>query len=111
MFGARVDVQHGVEEGTDGEHHEQDGERQRDVAQHMSGGGAQVGHQIEPELDHQRRCDLRQSVKNLVVQTIIEPEQRRLTAKGLDDVQNDETHQTAKCERSDQQHQQTQGGA
>lgn len=111
MLGAGVDVEHGIEQRADGEHHEQDGERQRDIPQHMAGGRVQLGHQVQPELDHQRRRHLRQTVKHFVVQKIVEPEQRRLTTERLHGGENDETHQTPKGECGDQQDQQTQGCA
>ena len=81
VFGARVDVQQGIEQGTDGQHQEQNGKGQRDVAEEMLAGGIEFRHQFQAELHHQRWRHLCQTVENLVLQQIIDPVQCRLSAQ------------------------------
>ncbi|MNV30698.1 hypothetical protein D3C71_1219770 [compost metagenome] len=67
VFGAGVDVQQGIEQGADRQQQKQEGEGQGDVAEEIQTGLAQVRHQIEAELDDQRRRDLGQAMKHLVL--------------------------------------------
>ncbi|MCY1177550.1 hypothetical protein D9M73_178620 [compost metagenome] len=104
MFGTRVDVQQGVEQGTDGQHQEQNGEGQRDVAEEMLAGGIELRHQFQAELHHQRGRHLRQAVENLVLQQIIDPVQCRLSAQQLDGVKYQKACHPAQHQGDDQQH-------
>ncbi|MNQ74344.1 hypothetical protein D3C85_890990 [compost metagenome] len=67
VFGAGVDIQQGIEQGADRQQQKQEGEGQRDIAEEIQAGFAQVRHQIEAELDHQRRRDLGQAMEHLVL--------------------------------------------
>ncbi len=110
VFGARVDVQQGVEQGAQGQHHEQDGHGQGQVADEMLGLVAEYRHQVEAELDDQRRHGLGQAVEDLVVQQVVEPVQRRLSAQQLHGVQHQEARQAAQYQGDDQQQGQTDAG-
>ncbi|MNH08905.1 hypothetical protein D3C81_943280 [compost metagenome] len=88
MFGARVDVEQGVEQGADGQYQKQNGEGQRNVAQEVLAGGVELRNQLQAELHHQRWRHLCQAVENFVVQQIIEPVHSRLSAQQLDRVKD-----------------------
>ncbi len=106
--GARVDVEQGVEQGADRQQQEQNGERQRDIAEEIHRGFAQLRHQVQAELDHQRRRHLRQPLKHLVVAEVVDPVQRRLAAEHAAGVQDQVTRHPSEHQRDDQQHQQRQ---
>ncbi|EXL33619.1 hypothetical protein PssB301D_00340 [Pseudomonas syringae pv. syringae str. B301D-R] len=111
MFGACVDVQQGIEQGADGQGHEQDGERHGDVADHVPARSAQARDQREAELNDQRRHHLRQAMENLVVAEVVDPVQGRLTAEHPDGVQHQKARHAAKHQCGGQQQDQGQPGA
>ncbi|MNW17303.1 hypothetical protein D3C71_2164500 [compost metagenome] len=53
MLGAGIDVEQGIEQARQGHGHEQQGERQGDVAEEVLGSVGQLRHQFQPELDDQ----------------------------------------------------------
>ena len=73
-------------------------------------GLAQVRHQVQAELDHQRRGHLRQAVEDFVVAQVVEPVQGRLPAEQFDRMQDEVTRHPSEQQRHHQQHQQAQAG-
>jgi hypothetical protein len=110
VFGAGVDVQQRIEQGADGQQHEQDGERQRDVAEEQQAGLAQFRHQVQAELDQQRRGHLCQAMKHLVLPEVVDPVQCRLTAEHFGRVQNQVARHSSEGQRHHQQCQQAEAG-
>ena len=108
VFSAGVDVQQGVEQGTHGQHQEQDADCQGHVADEQDRGFAQVRHQIQAELNHQGWRHLCQAVEDFVVPQIIKPVQRRLPAEQFDGVEDEVARDPAEQQGDYQQHQQTQ---
>ncbi|MNP06772.1 hypothetical protein D3C76_987690 [compost metagenome] len=110
VFGAGVDVQQGIQQGGDGQQQEQDGERQRHVAEEQHRGFAQLRHQVQAELDHQRRNYLRQTLEHLVVPQVVDPVQRGLAAQYFAGVQDQVARHSSEGQRNEQQHHECQGG-
>ena len=106
MFGACVDIQQRVEQGTHGQNHEQNGDRQGYVADKQNGGLAQVRHQVQAELDHQRWRHLRQAMEDFVMPQVVQPVQGRLPAEQFDRVQDEVTGDPSHHQCHHQQHQQ-----
>lgn len=110
VFGAGVDVQQGIEQGADRQQQEQNGERQRDIAEKHRGGLAQLRHQVQAELDHQRRGHLRQTLEHLVMPKVVEPVQRGLATEHAAGMQDQVTRHSSEDQRDHQQQDQRQAG-
>ena len=110
MFGAGVDVQQRVEQRAHGQHQEQNGQRQRHVADKQDGGLAQVRHQVQAELDDQGRGHLRQAMEDLVMAQVIEPVQGRLPTEQFNGVEDEVARHASEQQGHRQQHQQAKAG-
>ena len=76
------------------------------IANKQDGGLAQARHQVQAELDHQRRRHLGQAMEDFVVPQVIEPVQRRLAPEQFDGVQDEVASHPSDNQGHDQQHQQ-----
>ena len=97
-------------QGAHGQHLEQEGKGQRDIAEEDQAVLAQLRHQVQAELDHQRRRGLRQAMEDLVLQQIVDPVQRRLAPEQPGGMQDHITRDPAEHQRHDQQQRQAQPG-
>jgi hypothetical protein len=70
------------------------------------GGLAQFRHQVQAELDHQRRGHLRQAMEDLVVAQVVEPVQGRLPTEQFGGVQDEVARHASEQQGHRQQHQQ-----
>ena len=102
MFGARVDVQQGTEQGAERQQHEQKGECQRDIAEDIQAGLAQFRRQVQTGLDRQRRGHPGQAMENLSVPKVTDPVQRRWAAEHFGREKNELTRHSSEDQRNDQ---------
>ncbi len=110
VFGPCIDIQQGVEQGAQGQDQEQQGDGQRRVAEEQQGGLAQFRHQVQAELDHQRRRHLGQAMEHLVLVQVIEPVHRRLAPEQFGRVQDQVACHSSEQQRHHQQEHQAQAG-
>ena len=69
----------------------------------IQAGLAQLRHQMQAELDHQRRRHLRQTMKDLVMPKVVDPVQRRLATEHFGRMQNEVARHSSEDQRNHQQ--------
>lgn len=110
VFGTGVDIQQGVEQGAEGQHHEQDSEGRGDIAEKHQAGLAEPGHQGQAELDEQRGGHLRQAMEDLVVTQVADPMQGRLATEQLGAMQDQVARHASEHQGDGQQQYQGKAG-